>query len=140
MRAHLLACMLPPNLLQFSECIQDFDPYLVHQAAVLGPLPLQAAGEDAGQGASRRLGEQPLGLGEPADGFYWHVRAAAPSPARLSRCEGGAEGIMEAAARVAAEVAEGVAAGCFPPRPPAEGCPPYCPAAGFCWHLRPRRG
>ncbi|NLD74601.1 MAG: PD-(D/E)XK nuclease family protein, partial [Chloroflexi bacterium] len=81
-----------------------------------------------------------LGLGEPVDGFYWHVPAAKPSPARLARCDGGAEAAMERAARVAAEVAAEVVAGRFPPRPPAEGCPPYCAAEPFCWHYRARRG
>ena len=81
-----------------------------------------------------------LGLGEPVDGFYWHVPAAKPSAARLARCDGGAEGAMERAARVAAEVATEVVAGRFAPRPPAEGCPSYCAAASFCWHYRARRG
>jgi len=38
----------------------------------------------------------------------------------------------------AREAVHGVRAGHFVPRPPDDGCPPYCPAAAFCWHCRPR--
>jgi RecB family exonuclease len=74
-----------------------------------------------------------LGLGEPRDGFYWHVRHAQPSPFRLSTCDGGPELAMETAVAHAWEAVRGARAGRFTPRPPAGGCPRWCPASGFCW-------
>ncbi len=32
----------------------------------------------------------------------------------------------------------GARAGDFAPQPPADGCPPYCPAAAFCRHCEPK--
>jgi hypothetical protein len=31
----------------------------------------------------------------------------------------------------------GARQGYFVAHPPADGCPSYCPAAGFCWNFRP---
>ena len=77
-----------------------------------------------------------LGLGQPVDGFYWHVRHAAASPFTLGRFDGGPEAAMELAVRHAWEAVRSARAGRFTPHPPADGCPSWCPAAGFCWHYR----
>jgi ATP-dependent helicase/DNAse subunit B len=81
-----------------------------------------------------------LALGEPAEGFYWHVRHAEPSKFQMSAFEGGPEGAMQAAVVKAWDAVYGVRAGHFVPRPPDGGCPSYCPAAGFCWHYAPGFG
>ena len=81
-----------------------------------------------------------LHLGEPAEGFYWHVRHAAPSDFTLSGFPDGPEAAMELAAGIAWEVARQARNGHFRPEAPADGCPSYCPAAAFCWHYRPGFG
>ena len=78
-----------------------------------------------------------LMLGEPVEGFYWHVQHAEPSPFALSRFEGGPEAAIELAVEKAWEAVHSARDGYFVPAPPPAGCPGYCPAAGFCWHLRP---
>jgi ATP-dependent helicase/DNAse subunit B len=78
-----------------------------------------------------------LGLGEPAEGFYWHIGRAEPSGLSLRNFEGGPEGAMHVAAEKAWEAVRGARAGHFAPRAPEGGCPSYCPAAGFCWHFTP---
>jgi RecB family exonuclease/superfamily I DNA/RNA helicase len=78
-----------------------------------------------------------LGIGEPAEGFYWHVQHVEPSPFRLSSFEGGPQGAMAVALEKAWEAVRGAREGHFAPQPPQGGCPDYCPAAGFCWHCRP---
>ncbi len=75
-----------------------------------------------------------LGLGTPVDGFYWHVRHAQRSEFTLA---GNADAAMVRAVTHAGEAVDGARHGRFVPRPPAEGCPDYCAAAGFCWHYRP---
>jgi hypothetical protein len=80
-----------------------------------------------------------LGMGEPRDGFYWHVRSAECSPFTLAGFEGGPEGAIGCAVARAWEAVRGARAGHFVPCPPDGGCPSYCPAAGFCWHMRTRR-
>jgi RecB family exonuclease len=80
-----------------------------------------------------------LRMGEPRDGFYWHVRSAEPSPFTLAGFEGGPEDAIGCAVGHAWEAVRGARAGHFVPRPPDGGCPSYCPAAGFCWHARTRR-
>jgi hypothetical protein len=40
--------------------------------------------------------------------------------------------VMEAALGYAWEAVRGARRGAFVPQPPADGCPSYCPAAGFC--------
>ena len=81
-----------------------------------------------------------LELGDPAEGFYWHVQHAEPSSFQMSRFEGGPEGAMEVAVEKAWEAVLGARDGHFVPGPPDGGCPSYCPAAGFCWHYRPGFG
>lgn len=81
-----------------------------------------------------------LGLGEPAEGFYWHVRHAKPSGFVMSRFDGGPQGAIDVAVEKAWEAVRGVRDGHFVPQPPGGGCPSYCPAAGFCWHYQPGFG
>ncbi|MGD8820674.1 MAG: exodeoxyribonuclease V subunit gamma [Anaerolineae bacterium] len=81
-----------------------------------------------------------LELGDPVEGFYWHVRQAEPSPFQMSTFDGGPEGAMEAAVGKAWEAVRGVRDGYFAPEPPDDGCPAYCPAGGFCWRYRARYG
>ena len=76
-----------------------------------------------------------LGLGQPADGFYWHIIQAQPSGLQLA--DYGAEAAIGTAVSFAWEAVRGARQGDFRPRPPADGCPGYCPAAAFCWQYRP---
>ena len=78
-----------------------------------------------------------LGLGEPVEGFYWHVRHAEPSGFTLAGFPGGAEEALAVAVAKAWEAVRGARSGYFVPHPPGDGCPSYCPAAAFCWHCRP---
>lgn len=77
-----------------------------------------------------------LGLGEPVEGFYWHVRQAERSPVTLGGLDGGPQAAIDAAVRAAAQAVLSVRAGHFPPSPPRQGCPGYCAAVEFCWHYR----
>jgi len=79
-----------------------------------------------------------LALGEPVDGFYWHVQHAEASGLTLD--DYGPEEAMETAVRYAWEAVRGARQGAFAPQPPAGGCPAYCPAVAFCWRYQPRRG
>jgi ATP-dependent helicase/DNAse subunit B len=81
-----------------------------------------------------------LNLGEPAEGFYWHVRHAKASAFQMSAFDGGPDAAMEAAVAKAWEAVQGVREGHFVPHPPDDGCPTYCPAAAFCWQYAPRFG
>ena len=78
-----------------------------------------------------------LGLGEPADGFYWHIYQAKPSDLTLAGY--GPEAAYQTALSFAWEAVRGARQGNFRPLAPANGCPSYCPAAGFCWQYRPSR-
>ncbi len=84
--------------------------------------------------------QKALKLGNPADGFYWHVRQAEHSPFTLGKFKGGPEAAMTIAVEKALEAVHGARAGHFVPQPPDGGCPHYCPAAPFCWHLHPHWG
>ncbi len=84
-----------------------------------------------------------LGLGELADGFYWHVRQAQASDFSLrafvdDELGAGPAGAIALATAQAWAAVRGARAGDFAPQPPADGCPPYCPAAAFCWHYAPK--
>jgi RecB family exonuclease len=82
-----------------------------------------------------------LGLGEPVEGFYWHVQHAKPSGFTLGDFEDGPQAAMEVAVAYAWEAVRGVRDGHFAPEPADGNCPHYCPAAGFCWQYEPgRRG
>lgn len=79
-------------------------------------------------------------LGETVtSGHYWHIRKAACSSLTLEGLDGGAAQAMAVAAAHAWEAIGGVLAGCFSPEPDDEGCPDYCPGAGFCWRYAPKR-
>jgi ATP-dependent helicase/DNAse subunit B len=78
-----------------------------------------------------------MGLGQPVEGFYWHVCQAEPSTLRLSRFGEGIEDALTVVAEHVWRIVEGIRAGRFAPRPPAKGCPSYCPAAAYCWRYRP---
>ncbi|UCC63886.1 MAG: exodeoxyribonuclease V subunit gamma, partial [Anaerolineae bacterium] len=81
-----------------------------------------------------------LGLGDPVEGFYWHVRHAAASGFTLSGFDGGPEGAIEVAVEHAWQAIRSARGGHFVPHPLDDGCPPYCPATAFCWRYRPRFG
>ena len=81
-----------------------------------------------------------LALGQPAEGFYWHVQQAKPSGFQMSRFDGGPEAAMDVAVEKAWEAVRGARDGYFAPQPPKDGCPSYCPAAAFCWHYHPGYG
>ena len=80
-----------------------------------------------------------LGLGEPAEGFYWHVQQAEASGFKMSTFDGGPNAAMELGVLKGWEAVHGVRAARFAPQPPPlpDGCPSYCPAVAFCWHYRP---
>lgn len=80
-----------------------------------------------------------LGLGEIADGFYWHIGTAQASSLKLDKFEGGVPGAFETAKQHLAAHLRGIRSGQFQPKPPEKGCPRYCPAVGFCWRYAPRR-
>jgi ATP-dependent helicase/DNAse subunit B len=81
-----------------------------------------------------------LGLGWPAEGFYWHVQHAERSSFTLKGFDGGPKGAMEVALEKSWEVVRGARRGFFVPQPPPGGCPSYCPAAAFCWRYGPGYG
>jgi len=81
-----------------------------------------------------------LGLGEPVEGFYWHVQHAETSCFTLGGFEGGPERAMALAVVHVWEAIHSARGGHFVPHPPNDGCPSYCPAAAFCWHCRPGFG
>jgi len=58
----------------------------------------------------------------------------------LSGFDGGVEGAMAIAVAHAWKAVHGSREGRFVPDPPDDGCPSYCPAAGFCWRYRARKG
>lgn len=80
--------------------------------------------------------QKALGLGTVTHGFYWHIQKAEPSSLKLEKFEDGINSAFAVAiAHVGRHVA-GIRAGHFEPKPPAEGCPSYCPAAEFCWRYK----
>jgi RecB family exonuclease len=85
-----------------------------------------------------------LGLGEVADGYYWHVRHSAwhlehaRSASWVSLAQLGPQEAVADAVAYSWEAVHAVRAGHFRPKPPDDGCPDYCPAAAFCWHCEPR--
>ena len=81
-----------------------------------------------------------LGLGQPAEGFYWHVQHAERSGFTLSGFDGGPDGAIKVALDKAWEAVRGARSGHFVPHPPQGGCPSYCPAVAFCWRYLPGYG
>jgi ATP-dependent helicase/DNAse subunit B len=102
--------------------------------------PYAFTAKSAEQGKKLQLGlyalaaRDALRLGKPVDGFYWHVRQAEPSAFTLR--DFGAQAAIDTAVAYAWQAVHGARAGAFAPQPPDDGCPPYCPAAAFCWHYR----
>ena len=87
--------------------------------------------------------EEALGLGEVADGFYWHVQQASwHLEQRRSRtwfrlASEDVTRVLREARGFAWEAVQGARRGAFPPSPPEDGCPSYCPAAATCWRFTP---
>jgi ATP-dependent helicase/DNAse subunit B len=83
---------------------------------------------------------QALGLGEPAEGFYWKLFQGGASSLKLSSFQSDLGSGPEAAFQVAtdhiAAIVSGIRQGSFPPVPPQGGCPSYCPAIAWCWHYK----
>jgi ATP-dependent helicase/DNAse subunit B len=79
-----------------------------------------------------------LKLGEPTEGFYWHVLHAEASSFKLSRFDDGPEGAIETAVEYAWGAIRAARQGHFVPNPLHGRCPSYCPATSLCWHYRPR--
>jgi ATP-dependent helicase/DNAse subunit B len=78
--------------------------------------------------------------GRVVDAFHLHYRKAEIGKLRLARFHSddgdGVQAAQAAAARAAIDAARGVRAGRYAPFPPKDGCPEYCPAAGFCWSFQ----
>ena len=82
-----------------------------------------------------------LKLGEPVEGFYWHILPCKRSAFTLGGfAKKEARSAIDVAREYAWEAVRQVRQGHFAPEPPDAGCPSYCPAAGFCWHYRPGYG
>jgi ATP-dependent helicase/nuclease subunit B len=77
-----------------------------------------------------------LNLGEIAGGLYWHIQKAEASSLKLENFDGGVDAAIEAAVAHVTNHVEGIRGGQFQPHPPADGCPSYCPAVGFCWRYK----
>jgi ATP-dependent helicase/DNAse subunit B len=76
-----------------------------------------------------------LDLGEPVDGFYWHILQAQVS--KLTLREYGPSAAIDVAVGHAWDSVRGARQGYFLAQPPADGCPSWCPAVSFCWNYRP---
>jgi len=82
-----------------------------------------------------------LELGEPVEGFYWHILQCEKSRFTLSGfAKKEARNAIDVALEYAWETVRQVRQGHFAPESPDAGCPSYCPAAAFCWHYRPGYG
>lgn len=77
-----------------------------------------------------------LRFGEVSGGFYWHIQSAQASSLKLEKFEGGMSAAFAMAVAHVGQHVNGIRSGHFEPKPPAEGCPSYCPAAGFCWRYK----
>jgi ATP-dependent helicase/DNAse subunit B len=78
-----------------------------------------------------------LGLGEPVEGFYWHIQGAKAGSLKLAHFAWEALDGPEAAYAVLKfhlrKILNGIRAAQFIPQAPSGGCPDYCPAAQWCW-------
>lgn len=72
------------------------------------------------------------------DALYYFVHTGEAARWSLAAIEGGKERAYATAAAAASGAVQGIRDGNFVPEPPESGCPDYCPAAGWCWHYRPR--
>jgi ATP-dependent helicase/DNAse subunit B len=80
--------------------------------------------------------QKALGLGQVTSGFYWHIQKAEASSLKLEKFEDGINSAFAVAIAHVGRHVNGIRAGKFAPKPPAEGCPSYCPAANFCWRYK----
>jgi ATP-dependent helicase/DNAse subunit B len=80
--------------------------------------------------------QKALGLGTVTHGFYWHIQKAEPSSLKLEKFEDGINSAFAVAIAHVGRHVSGIRAGHFEPKPPAEGCPSYCPAVNFCWRYK----
>jgi ATP-dependent helicase/DNAse subunit B len=80
--------------------------------------------------------QEALGLGEVSSGFYWHIQSAKASSLKLEKFEGGVGTAFATAVSHVGKHVNHIRSGHFEPKPPAEGCPSYCPAVGFCWRYK----
>jgi RecB family exonuclease len=88
-----------------------------------------------------------LGLGDPVDGFYWAILRAEAGNLRLGKFKHetqvdsyeGTTGAIALARKHVRRIVSGVRGGQFPPIPPQDGCPEFCPAAAWCWRYTPKR-
>jgi putative RecB family exonuclease len=76
-----------------------------------------------------------LDLGQPEEGFYFHVQDARPSPFKLAKM--GPETAIKGSVKAVWKIVRDVRGGGFTPQPPRTGCPNYCPAASLCWKFQP---
>ncbi len=78
-----------------------------------------------------------LGLGEPVEGFYWHIQGAKSGYLKLAnfRWEDveGPEAAYAALKFHLNRILMRIRAAQFAPQAPSRGCPDYCPAAQWCW-------
>jgi ATP-dependent helicase/DNAse subunit B len=109
-----------------------------------GPSPFTVRAAEEGKKLQLALyalaARDALGLGQPVDGFYWHVRQAKPSTLRLQDRVIGPDSLLDVAIVKSWEAVRGARGGLFAPCAPDDGCPSYCPAVGFCWRYRPGFG
>lgn len=87
--------------------------------------------------------ERTLGLGTVTDGLYWVIRQGKAGGLRLARFKGdedqrevGPKAAYQQLEQHVSRIVQGVRHGSFEPEAPAGGCPPYCPAAGWCWRYQ----
>lgn len=80
--------------------------------------------------------QKALGLGQVTSGFYWHIQKAEASSLKLEKFEDGVNSAFALAIAHVGRHVRGIRAGHFEPKPPAEGCPAYCPAVNFCWRYK----
>lgn len=87
-----------------------------------------------------------LNLGDPVDGFYWAILRAEAGNLRLGKFKHesqvdsyeGTAGAIALARKHVRRIVSGVRGGQFPPIPPQDGCPEFCPAAAWCWRYTPK--
>jgi len=77
-----------------------------------------------------------LGLGEPVEGFYWHIQGAKAGSLKLARF--GTDAAYDILKLHLRRILEGIRAAQFTPQAPSGGCPDYCPAAQWCWKYESR--
>jgi ATP-dependent helicase/DNAse subunit B len=87
--------------------------------------------------------QEALGLGEVADGFYWHVQQSSwhlehsKSRTWFRLASADVAELINRACAFAWQAVRGARCGRFSPEPPQDGCPSYCPAAASCWRYTP---